>query len=93
MFAAITYRWQLFALVIVLAGCDHNLSTKRYLNITEVCGVSSGPWGPLELDTSQVPSASVIRTEEKDIYGDPVTTIRLMANRPVKLFLAPATQP
>lgn len=77
----------------ITVGCVDPITVRR-LELTEARGVDSGTWGPIELDTSQLPQDAVSDYKEQtDGLNNWVTTVRIFPNRPIKIVIMPATQP
>ena len=74
-------------------GCGDRVAI-RSITITEGLGGNSGAWGPVEVDTSQLPPDSVEhRVDRIDECGNPVSELRIFPNRPIKIMIVPATGP
>ncbi|MDB5325735.1 MAG: hypothetical protein JWM57_1304 [Phycisphaerales bacterium] len=83
-----------FLLVTLAIGCGcGDRAAYRSITITEMRGVDSGAWGPIEVDTSQLPGIERGRAEHADGCGNPISELRLFSNRPIKIMIVPATQP
>ena len=62
------------------------------MQISQVQG--PGRLGAYTLDTSQMPPGTVsLDGEDTDWRGDPVTLLRITEGIPIRIILAPATQP
>ena len=89
----VTYAISLASLICAAGcGCGDTVAQRRLL-LTEDRGISSGAWGPFEIDASQLPAAVYQRIEKRDACGNPVTELRISPNRPIKVVLMPSTQP
>src|SRR5947207_3254326 len=82
----------LLATLAVGCGCGDR-AAYRSITITEMRGVGSGAWGPIEVDTSQLAGIERGRVEHADGCGNPSSELRLFPNRPIKIMIVPATQP
>jgi hypothetical protein len=93
----LTVKW-IGLIVIVLAlgagcGCGDRWGS-REIRLTEMRGTSSGPWGPIEVDTSQLPHDAVLkRMEKENSCGEPITELQIFPNQPIKIVIVPTTQP
>ena len=80
-------------LITVVLGCGDPIP-QRQITITEDQGMNSGPWGPVPVDASRLPPGSVQgRVDGIDGDGNPVSTLKIFPNVPVKILIVPATQP
>lgn len=87
----------LTALTLGICGCGcGDRAASRQLTIVEVGGVSSGEWGPMVVDTSQLPPGSVRSRSENDKSSgcySPKSILQIFPNCPIKVLIVPATQP
>jgi hypothetical protein len=91
-----TITWiGLLPLLASLAGCGcGDRWGSRELRLMEMRGTGSGPWGPIEVDMSQLPpDATLKRVEKQGSCGSPIVELQIFANRPIKIVIVPTTQP
>ncbi|HVT89358.1 MAG TPA: hypothetical protein VHD56_10935 [Tepidisphaeraceae bacterium] len=83
----------LCTVLIFLSGCScGDVAGSREMRLTELRGTNSGPWGPIEVDTSQLPADMVLkRVEKKGTCGTSITELQIFPNRPIKVVIMPST--
>jgi hypothetical protein len=84
----------LLTVSVFVSGCGcGDRAAIRQVQLTELYGSNSGPWGPIEVDLSQLPADAVLsRVEKNGSCGAPITEIRIQPNQPFKVVIVPIAQ-
>src|SRR2546425_5021977 len=85
----------LMAATLFVCGCGcGDRAAIRQLQLTEMFGSNSGPWGPIEVDLSQLPPGAVKKRVEKEgTCGAPITELQIFPNHPIKVVIMPKSPP
>jgi len=83
----------LVAVAFSAAGCIHgDRAADRILTIYQMQDMRTDT-GSFQIDASRLPPDAIESRVDRGSNGDPVTSITLKQDYPVKIMLVPATQP
>jgi hypothetical protein len=82
----------LIAAFMFAAGCIGDRAADRNLSLYQLQSTQTYS-GQFMIDTTKLPANAVVRTESTDHWGNPVISLTIRQDCPVKVLVVPATQP